>query len=161
MLTRTFVQLSLLALALCLSPASAFVPVSTPSDGPSTKLSMSSPPADDFDEAGLGATERLLLEKARARDLGLVQEYGKTVKKDGLDGVRAVIWGIFHASQAVFSVLAVALMVGMALNMAGYAYYWDDAGFHVDTMHHLNEIRLFEAETARLASTAEQSIFMR
>jgi len=121
---------------------------------------MSSPPADNFDE-NMGPTERLLIEKAFARNKGLVQEYGKTIKKDGLDGVRTVIWGIFYASQAVFSVLAVALVFGMALNVAGYAYYVDDGGFHVDTFQHLHQMQFLEAETARFAIAAEHNVLMR
>ena len=115
---------------------------------------------DESDEF-MGATERLLLERAQRREQGLVQEYGRTIKKDGLDGLRAAVWGLFHASQAVFSVLGVALAVGLALNMAGYAYYMDDTGFHVDSFHHLEQVRFLEAEATRLAATAERSALMR
>jgi hypothetical protein len=116
---------------------------------------MSASPAEDDT---LGATERLLLEKARERELGLVQEYGKTIKKDGLDGVRAFVWGIFHTSQVVFGVLAIALMASMALHMAGYGYYWDDAGsFHVDILANVKQFHLWEEASA----AAEASAFLR
>ena len=145
----------------CLAPAEAFVPISPASSGIGTWTvpSMSSAPMDEKDN--LGATERLLLERAYQRDNGLVQEYGRTIKKDGLDGVRAAVWGLFHASQAVFSVLAVALVLGMALNAVGYAYYFDDTGIHVESFHHLEQMRFLEAETARLAATAERSVLVR
>ena len=157
MFLRSFYQVCLLALAICGVPSHAFVPLSSKRSVATMTRSMSSTPVDE-DEANLnkmGATERLLMEKAYARDNGLVQRYGKTVKKDGLDGVRAAIWGIFHASQAVFGVLAVALVSGMALNAAGYAYYVHDAGFHGETFQQLNQmhqIQMLEAETARFAT---------
>ena len=163
MISRNFLSLSFIALVLCLTGSQAFLPhasVRTNKIVSTSTLQMSSPPADDF-EQNMGPTERLLMEKSLARKKGLVQEYGKTVKKDGLDGVRAAVWGVFHASQAVFSVLAVALVLGMALNAAGYAYYVDDAGFHVDTFSHIHQMQFFEAETARFAVAAEQNALMR
>lgn len=156
------VYLLLASLACFVLPTEAFAPVSrahSAAVGTLTVRPMSSAPMNENDR--LGATERLLLERAQRREDGLVQEYGRTIKKDGLDGVRAAVWGLFHASQAVFSVLGVALAVGLALNMAGYAYYFDDAGFHVDSFHHLEQVRFLEAETARLAATAERSVLMR
>ena len=115
----------------------------------------------DDDTSLLGETERLLLERAHARQQGLVQEYGCTIKKDGLDGVRAAVWATFHALQAGFSVLAVALVLGMALNVAGYAYYWDDTGLHIDSFAHLDQVRFFNQEAARLALPADQATFLR
>eukprot|EP00977_Amphora_coffeiformis_P028913 scaffold37865_cov199-Amphora_coffeaeformis.AAC.1 len=164
MFSRRFVSLTFLALALCLTGSQAFLShassVETKIVTSSTTLRMSSPPADDFGEnMMMGPTERLLVERSFARKKGLVQEYGKTVKKDGLDGVRYVVWGIFHASQVVFSVMGVALVLGMALNAAGYAYYIDDMGFHVDTFQHLHQMQFLDAETARFAT--EENAWMR
>jgi hypothetical protein len=83
-------------------------------------------------------TERLLLEAKRSRDLGLRQEYGATVKRDGLDGVRGVVWGIFFLTQsAVFPALAVALAASVGLNLLGCAVHWtSDWGPVVDTLEH-------------------------
>lgn len=166
MVSRNSLSFAFIALALFLTGSQAFSPrvavgyktVAAPSS--TTGLYMSSPPANDF-ENSLGSTERLLMEKANARKQGLVQEYGRTVKKDGLDEVRAVVWGVFHASQAVFSVLAVALVIGMALNAAGYGYYLDNTGVHIDTFQHMHQMQFLEAETTRLAVAAEQNAWMR
>jgi hypothetical protein len=88
----------------------------------------------------LGEAERRLLERKRAQDLGLVQELGRTIKKDGLDGIRAVVWSLYHASNVVFPMLFVGMMAGLCLNMAGYGYYWSDDGRIVlDTLDHIRQ----------------------
>lgn len=61
----------------------------------------------------MGETERLLLERRRIQDLGLVQELGKTTKMDGLDGLRAMVWAIYGMSNLVFPIMATVMMAGI------------------------------------------------
>ena len=128
-----------------------------------TRRSMSDNPRwhdEQQQQQPLGATERLLLERKYQQDAGLVQEYGRTIKKDGLDAVRAAVWALFHVSQTAFAVLAVAMTVTLALNMAGYGYYIDPVSgeFHLDTMQQIAQMRLLETETARLAAGAAETM---
>ena len=106
------------------------------------------------DEPMLGETEQLLVEHKKRRESGLLQEYGRTVKKDGLDGIRALVWGIFDVSNVVFPMLGVALTMGLFLNMAGYGYYFDDSGFVIDTLNNIQQDQAFQAEAARMAADA-------
>ena len=117
-------------------------------------MRMSSETADDTDSSSfVGETERLLLERKMRQDQGLVQEIGRTVKNDGWDGVRSVVWGVYFAAQNfVFPTLAVALFALTVMNMAGYGYYIGDDGFQIDSLSHINQVRVLEAETARLAA---------
>merc|ERR1711897_5807 len=111
---------------------------------------MGFPMSVDVDqEMDLGATERLLLDKER----GLVQKLGKTVKKDGLDGVRAIVWNLYFTANYVFTGLGILLMLGLTLNLAGYGYYFDNHGmFNVDTLEHIRQEKFFAEETAKLMS---------
>lgn len=117
-----------------------------------TRLLMSADIREDGGGGGaIGATERLLLAAKRQRELGLRQEYGTTVKKDGLDGVRAAVWALFGVSQVVFTVLGVALTLGLALNMLGYGYYFENGNFVVDGIDHIRQQQLFQVEANNLA----------
>ena len=108
----------------------------------------------------MGATERLLLEKKERKDLGLVQKVGCTVKKDGLDGVRAFVWGIFDVSNYVFPALGAALSFGLLLNMAGYGYYLDDGGVVIDTLQNIQQDQMFQQEAAKMAVDAIEKVSM-
>jgi hypothetical protein len=103
---------------------------------------MSADISDTTDESSdsrrLGATERLLLMAKFQRENGFRQDYGVTIKKDGWDGVRAVVWAVFYASQVIFPILAVALTLGLLLNVLGYGYYLDGHGsLIVDSLEHI------------------------
>ena len=114
---------------------------------------MSQVPLDDSE--AMGETERLLLQAKRDRDLGLKQEIGKTVKGDSLDGLRAVIWQLFFASNFVFSVGAVALGCGLLLNMMGYGYYFDSHSSSflvIDTIEHIRQDQQMAMQAAQWAS---------
>ena len=102
----------------------------------------------------IGAAERLLLERKRIQDEGLVQELGKTVKNDGLDGLRAFIWGIYGASNVVFPVLSVFMFAGICINLVGYGYYWDDHTNKMvfDTLEHIRQENIYQAELLRIAA---------
>ncbi|CAB9509693.1 expressed unknown protein [Seminavis robusta] len=114
----------------------------------SSSLSMS-------DEPMLGDTERMLLETKERKESGIIQKYGQTVKNDGLDGVRAFVWGIFDVTNAIFPVLGVALTMGLFLNMAGYGYFFDtNHGLVVDTLQHIQQEQALQAEAARMATDA-------
>mmetsp|Transcript_12142 Transcript_12142/g.17806 ORF Transcript_12142/g.17806 Transcript_12142/m.17806 type:complete len:153 (+) Transcript_12142:138-596(+) len=115
-----------------------------------TSFSTSSlPMSSEVDQGGqLGATERLLLDKAR----GIEQRLGKTVKKDGLDGVRAFVWSVYFGANYVFTGLGALLVLGLAMNMAGYGYYFDANGLNVDTLEHIRHDKFMAEEAARLMS---------
>jgi hypothetical protein len=113
--------------------------------------------SDDTD-IRLGETERLLLERKRTKDLGLKQTYGVTVKKDGLDGVRAAVWGVFHASNVVFPVLGAAFFAGVMLNMMGYAYSFENGSVVIDSMQHIRQEQFFQMEAARLTASAVETV---
>lgn len=113
--------------------------LSTPS------LQMSAEVDQDVD---LGATERLLLDRQK----GLVQKLGKTVKKDGLDGVRAVVWSMYFGANYLFTGLGILLVLGAALNMAGYGYYIDNGIFNIDTLEHIRQDKFMAEEAAKLLS---------
>ncbi|KAG7340878.1 hypothetical protein IV203_024421 [Nitzschia inconspicua] len=104
----------------------------------------------------LGPTERLLLERKRIQDLGLVQELGKTVKKDGLDGIRSVVWAVYNASNIVFPILAVIMFAGICLNLMGYGYYWEDTTNQliIDSLEHIRQENIYQQELLRIASEA-------
>ncbi|KAG7373599.1 hypothetical protein IV203_034323 [Nitzschia inconspicua] len=104
----------------------------------------------------LGPTERLLLERKRIQDLGLVQELGKTVKKDGLDGIRSVVWAIYNVSNIVFPMLAVTMFAGICLNLMGYGYYWEDTTNQliIDSLEHIRQENIYQQELLRIASEA-------
>jgi hypothetical protein len=102
----------------------------------------------------MGETERLLLEHKRVKDLGLVQELGRTIKKDGLDGIRALIWAFYGASNVVFPIMFVTMMGGIVLNLSGYGYYWDDHGLVIDTLEHIRQDNLYQQELLKLSTTS-------
>ena len=108
------------------------------------------------DEPVLGETEQLLLARKEFRDKGLVQKYGQTIKKDGLDGVRALVWGIFDVSNVVFPALGMMLSVGLFLNMFGYGYYFDDGALVIDTLKNISQEQFFQEEAAKLAAAASE-----
>ena len=84
-------------------------------------LKMSDEPLDaDKMNNNVGPTEQLLLDFKDRQDSGVVQKYGKTVLNDGLDGVRAIVWGIFDMTNYVFPAMGLALSFGLVLNMMGY-----------------------------------------
>ena len=157
--TKKFFQLFLLAIMLV--TGRAFAPPERPVRSASlgTSLQMSVDVGKDK-KAAIGETERLILEAAAQRGLGLKQELGKTIKKDGLDGLRAVVWGLFDASQFVFGCLAVALSAGLLLNLLGYGYFfdWDQGGFVIDTLDNIRQDKLMAAEAGKLASEAAQKL---
>jgi hypothetical protein len=106
------------------------------------------------DEPMLGETERLLLEHNRRRASGIIQEYRRTVKKDGLDVLRAFVWGIFDVTNIIFPMLAVALTMGLFLNMMGYGYYFDQSGLVIDTLNRIQQDQAFQVEAAKMAAGA-------
>lgn len=142
---------SILALFVLLSTANAFVVVPSANRLHSSTVGLK---MSDNPMGNVGVTERLLLEHKRSQELGLVQEYGCTVKKDGLDGVRAFVWGIFDVSNVVFPVMGVALSLGLALNLAGYGYYFDQGSLVVDTLQTIQQDQMFQEEVVKLAAGA-------
>jgi hypothetical protein len=108
------------------------------------------------DEPRLGETERLLLEHSHRRASGIVQEYGRTVRKDGLDGVRALVWGLFDVTNVAFPMLGVALTMGLFLNMIGYGYYFDQSGFVIDTLNKIQQDQAFQVEAVKMAVEAAE-----
>lgn len=117
----------------------------------------SPPPAE---ETPLGATERILIAAKRAKDLGLVQRYGETVKKDGLDGLRKFVWAAFGVSENfIFPTLGVLMVSSLFLHVLGYGYYFDESGsFVIDSLTHIRQANLFELEAARRAVEFSQMI---
>jgi len=116
--------------------------------------------AEVGNENETGETERLLLEAAERRNLGLKQEFGHTIKGDSLDGLRALVWGMFDVSQVVFGCLGVALSLGLLLNMMGYGYFfdWDTGGVVIDTLDHIRQDKVMAAEAAKLAAETAQKM---
>jgi len=115
----------------------------------STSLSMSANVDQDLDLDALDATERMLIEKKR----GIVQRLGKTVKKDGLDGIRDIVWATYFATNYVIGALVILAVAGFGANMAGYGYFFDDHGVLVfDTLVHIRQEHFFATEAARLMS---------
>ena len=120
------------------------------------------PDLDGSESSETGATERLLLQAKQRRQEGLKQEFGLTIKKDGLDPVRALVWAVFGVSQVVFLAMAVALSCGLLLNVMGYGYYldWDWQQHHqdwqhgplvIDTLEHIRQEKIMAVEAAKLA----------
>jgi hypothetical protein len=105
----------------------------------------------------LGPTERLLLEAKKRRDSGIIQEYGRTVMNDHLDGVRALVWSIFNLSNVVFTGLGILMVIAMALNVAGYGYYLDVDNLHIDTLENIRQARYFDEEMSRLTEFTMQN----
>jgi hypothetical protein len=96
-------------------------------------------------------TEDLLLQVAERKRLGLRQEYGCTVKKDGWDSVRSAVWFLFDVSNVVFTFLGALLTMGLVLNLMGYGYFWDDQGqFTVQTLAEIRYDHIMDAELVRL-----------
>ena len=159
MLTKKFSRLFLLAIML--ATGRAFAPPVRPMRyqllGTSRRMSVD---VGNDKEAPIAETERLILEAAAQRGLGLKQELGKTIKKDGLDGLRAIVWGLFDASQVVFGCLAVSLSLGLFLNLLGYGYFfdWDQGGFVIDTLDNIRQDNLMAAEASKLASEVAQKL---
>ena len=104
----------------------------------------------------VGKTEQLLLDRCDAErrrqqqqghdaNVVVVAEVGRTIRDDGLDPIRAVVWSVFNVAQnIVFPTLAVVMMVKLGLQISGYGvlYYWDDAHnvlpyIQIDTVQHL------------------------
>jgi hypothetical protein len=102
----------------------------------------------------IGAAERLLLERKRIQDEGLVQELGRTIKKDGWDGVRALIWSLYGVSNVVFPVLAVVMFTGICVNLVGYGYYWDETTNKMvfDTLEHIRQENIYQQELLKIAA---------
>ena len=153
----------LLLVALMMATGLAFTPPGRPKrcHECTRTLRMSSVEVHNENEScAIGETERILLQAVANRELGLKQELGQTIKKDGLDGVRALVWTVFDVSQIVFGCLTVALSLGLLLNMMGYGYYfeWDQGGFAIDTLEHIRQDRVMAAEAAKLASGAAQKL---
>jgi len=119
--------------------------------------------AETTTDSSSSSTERLLLEAAARRNLGLKQEFGVTVKRDGLDGLRAFVWTVFDLSQVVFGVLGVALSLGLLLNLLGYGYYWEQGGgggggLVIDTLEHMRQDKIMAAEAVKLAVDVAQKV---
>lgn len=87
-----------------------------------------------------------------------IQEYGKTVRHDGFDGVRAVVWSVFQATEVVFPVLGFLLTCGLFLNLAGYGYYMDaDTGkFMVSSLNYIQQEQYLQLEATKLAVGAAE-----
>ena len=120
---------------------------------------------NDNDIVDNSTEQHLLLEAKKRRELGLKQDIGVTVRKDGLDGLRALVWGIFDISQVVFGCLGVALTLGLLLNMMGYGYHVDWSSSQggvvvvvIDTLDHMRQDKFMAEEAARLAAEAAQNV---
>jgi hypothetical protein len=86
-----------------------------------------------------------------------IQEYCKTVRHDGLDGVRAIVWSLLQASEVVFPVLGVLLTCGLFLNLAGYGYYMDDGGMLiVSSLKYIQQEQYLQLEATKLAVGAAE-----
>ena len=125
---------------------------------PSSILMSSNADQQETNSNNIGATERLLLDRNRAlldKRNGVVQRFGKTIKKDGLDGVRDVVWKVYFASNYVFTGLGILLVMGLFINVAGYGYYVDNQTgmFMIDTFEHIKMEQFFANEAARLLSS--------
>mmetsp|Transcript_18730 Transcript_18730/g.28289 ORF Transcript_18730/g.28289 Transcript_18730/m.28289 type:complete len:154 (-) Transcript_18730:103-564(-) len=140
----------LYAVAICVQRANAFHVHNT--NAIQQRASLSTPSlhmsAEVDQDVALGATERLLLDRQK----GLVQRLGKTVKKDGLDGVRAVVWSMYFGADYLFTGLGILLVLGAALNMAGYGYYIDHGMFNIDSLEHIRQDKFMAEEATKLLS---------
>lgn len=104
------------------------------------------------------STEDVILQAAERKRLGLRQEYGLTIKKDGLDPLRRVVWGLFDVSQVVFTGLGAMLAMGLLLNIMGYGYYLDDQGnFIIQTLDEIRRNNMMDAELLRLSQTLDSA----
>jgi len=112
--------------------------------------------ADLDDENRVGPTERLLIAAKERRERGYVQEVGKTVLGDNLDGVRALVWSLYGATNYIFPALGAVFFLKMVLQLAGYDFYFDEAekSFALDTLEH---IRFAEAANNLVAMTGDVS----
>jgi hypothetical protein len=119
---------------------------------------VSPPPVEE--SPPLGPTERLLIAAKKAKELGLIQKYGETVKKDGLDGLRKVVWAAFGVSDSfIFPTLGILMVSSLFLHVLGYGYYFDErGGFVIDSLTHIRQANLFELEAARRAVEFSQMI---
>lgn len=138
---------SVLALLVTLSLAHAFVVVPATQHCHHTLMKMSDGP---MDSNAMGETERLLMQRREHIDSGMVQEMGRTIKKDGLDGVRALVWAMFDVSNYVFPAMGAVLSFGLLLNMAGYGYFFDDGSLVFDTLQNIQQEAFFQEEVAKL-----------
>jgi hypothetical protein len=104
----------------------------------------------------VGETERLLLERQRIREMGLVQELGKTIKKDGWDPIRAAVWAMYSVSNVIFPVMAMTMLATICLNMMGYGYYWDEQTHQlvIDSLEHIRQENIYQSELLRIAAAA-------
>ena len=148
---------SILALLITLSLAQAFVVVPAAQHRHHTHMKMSDEP---MELNGMGETERLLLKHRELIDSGVVQEMGRTIKKDGLDGVRAFVWVMFDVSNYVFPAMGAVLSFGLLLNMAGYGYFFDDGSLVIDTLQNIQQEAIFQEEVAKLAVDAVEKASM-
>jgi hypothetical protein len=116
------------------------------------------PPAEE--SPSLGPTERLLIAAKKAKDLGLIQKYGETVKKDGLDGLRKFVWAAFGVSDnVIFPTLGILMVSSLFLHALGYGYNFDESGaFVIDTLAQIRQANFFELEAARRAVEYSQMI---
>lgn len=135
--------MKLVTILLLLVSAQAFCSVGRPKQNISPRLFQSDQPRD---------TEDLLLEYSKQKALGLKQEYGETIKKDGLDGVRKVVWGIFRATEIVFPALGGLLTVGLFLNLLGYGYeLTPDHGLVVQSLEAMRTDKQLQAAMIEMA----------
>ena len=130
------------------------------SDEPMDLQQQQQPQQDDNNDRRMGETERLLVQRKQYKDSGLVQELGRTVRKDGLDGLRALIWAMFNVSNYVFPAMGAAMSLGLLLNMAGYGYFFDDGSLVIDTLANIQQEAMFQEEAAKLASGAIEAASM-
>jgi hypothetical protein len=108
-------------------------------------------PSTSSDKTAPTSTEDLLLQVAERKRLGLRQEYGCTIKKDGWDSVRSAVWFLFDVSNVVFTFLGALLTMGLVLNLMGYGYFWDEQGrFTVQTLAEIRYDHIMDAELVRL-----------
>lgn len=145
---------SILTLLALFTTAHAFAPPQMRPSSPfvaQQPLRMSDEP---LDADNIGATEQLLLDFKDRQDSGVVQKYGKTVLNDGLDGVRAVVWGIFDMTNYVFPAMGLLLTMGLMLNMMGYGYFFDSEthGLVIDSLSNMQREAFFQQEVAKLAA---------
>lgn len=77
---------------------------------------------------------------------------GKTVRGDDFDGIRAMVWSLYGATNYIFPALGFLFFLKMVLQLAGYGFYFDEAekSFVVDTLEH---IRFAEAAHNLVAMT--------
>jgi hypothetical protein len=98
----------------------------------------------------IGATELLLLQRAATasasssnteqEQIKVVQEYGCTIKNDGYDTIRSMIWFLFHMSNIIFPLLFLFFMINLSLNLfceMGYYYNQNTHTFVIDTLDHI------------------------